>query len=150
MGILRIIQSYANETVRSFCFRPTGSPPPAHQNEKGFKPGEPPKLSSDFRIGRIDWHNPQIPRFVHFVALRGIPASFGPTGAGNRRAGENGGAVESCHRVPVGALPGRTLPRKPENQARYPDRSPTERPSPGGPAFSRRRSAAASPGRRSD
>ena len=37
--------------------------------------------------------------------VEGMPASFGPTGAGNRRAAQNGGAVESCHHVPVGALP---------------------------------------------
>ncbi len=55
-----------------------------------FKPGEPPKVGSDFRVGQIDWHNPQIPRLVRFVALRGMPPSFGPTGAGNRRVGQNG------------------------------------------------------------
>jgi hypothetical protein len=46
--------------------------------------------------------------FVFFVALRGMPACFGPTGAGNRRAGKKGDTVESCHRGPVVAPPGRT------------------------------------------
>ncbi len=53
-----------------------------------FKPGEPPKIGSDFRVGRIDWHNPQIPCFVRFVALRDMPACFGPTGLGTAERGK--------------------------------------------------------------
>jgi hypothetical protein len=51
-----------------------------------------------------------------------MPASFGTMVAGNGRARQNGDALESCRRVPVGARRGRVLPRKPENQGRQPDR----------------------------
>jgi hypothetical protein len=53
-----------------------------------FKPGEPSKVGSDFRVGRIDWHNPQITCAVLFVAHRGMPASSAPRGLGTAEWGK--------------------------------------------------------------
>jgi hypothetical protein len=87
-----------------------------------FKPGERPNVGSDFRVGRFDCHNPQIACLVPFLALRGMLAGFGPTGAGNRRAGEKGGAVEPAITFPSVLFLEELSPRKPENPARHPDR----------------------------
>jgi hypothetical protein len=114
-----------------------------------FKPGEPRGVGSDFRVGRIDRHNPQIPCFVQFVALRGHAGHLWPHGGWERPSEEErrrSGILPSRSRRCSSWKNSPTKARKPGS----PSSSPTERPSPGGPAFSRRRSAAAPPGRRSD
>ena len=57
--------------------------------------------------------------FSIFLPFEGMPASLGPRL--RTVSGANGGAVESCHRVPIGAIAGE-FPPESKSQARHRDR----------------------------
>ncbi len=102
-----------NETLHSFRFLRADSPPSARQHEKSFSSranleGLVLASGSGESAGTI------LKSLASYISSpsEGMPASFDAVAAGNGRVGQNGDTMDSWHSVPVGALPGKTLPKK--------------------------------------